>query len=280
VLGFRTAASGLAAIMVGYFATWTLGRWGAPQRYQVLLGVSVLFYALSTLTLLPVKEERVEGEPAQNGVRTLAYLRDLAGIAFRRRDFRRFIVGLLLTGLPSILMGTYLTSYGLSYPGVNESVAGIFIICLGASVSVGALLGGVLGDRFGPLTSIKVSALAFLGAAVPAALSSHPLSVSAAFAALGFSRGLRMPAILPSIFRFAGPYRRPSYVAVASVVNGILYALVPPLVGVLVDVGLFGLPVVFAAGGVMCVLGFWTLAGMRAGSEQSPAQSPGSTQEC
>ncbi len=266
VLGLRTAASGVSAITLGFFATWALRRWQAPARFEVLLGVALLFYALSTLVLLPVKEERVEGEPMQHGVRIRDYLRDMAAIALRRRDFRRFMIAVLLTGLPSVLMGTYLTSYGLSYPDVDPSVIGTFMICLGASVSAGALLGGVLGDRFGPLAAVKVSALAFLGAAAAAMTSPHPVYVGAAFAALGFSRGLRMPAMLPAVFRYAGPYRRPTYIAAYSVVGGVSSALVPPLAGGLVDAGLFGLPVVFGACGAMCLTGFLVLRGMQAAS--------------
>ena len=83
---------------------------------------------------------------------------------------------------------------------------------------------------------------------------------------VGFSSGLRMTATLPALFRFAGPYRRPSYIASSAIVTGVAAAVVPPMAGGLVDAGLIGLPAVFAAGGVMCLAGCWVFAGMRAPS--------------
>ena len=268
VLGLRTAASGLAAITLGLFATWIMGRWGAPARYEILLGVALVFYLLSTLSLLPIKEERASGEPTHEGVHVFAYLRDLGRITFERRDFRRFMLAVLLTGQPMVLMGTFLASYGLSYPNVGRGLAGVFLICTGAAVSTGALLGGVLSDRRGPIAAIRLGSVIFLGAAAAATVSQRPVAVCIAFAVMGFSAGLRMTAMLPALFRFAGPYRRPSYIAASSIVTGLTAAVLPPIAGGLVDAGLIGLPAVFAAGGVMCLAGCLVFRGMRAPSAE------------
>ncbi len=79
----------------------------------------------------------------------------------------------------------------------------------------------------------------------------------------GFSAGMRMTAFLPALFRFAGPYRRPTYIAASSVVTGLCAAALPPIAGALVDAGLIDLPTVFAAGGVMCLVGCLTFLGMK-----------------
>jgi len=70
---------------------------------------------------------------------------------------------------------------------------------------------------------------------------------------VGLAFGTRVTCMLPAIFRFAGPEQRPSYMAVSFTFIGLANAVLPPLVGALIDVNVLSFPAMFLACGVLSV---------------------------
>jgi len=75
-------------------------------------------------------------------------------------------------------------------------------------------------------------------------LSARPSVVSAAWSLLGFALGMRMAAMMPAVFSYAEPHRRPSYAAVVFTVVGV-GAFVPPLLGIIKDANVVAFPHLF-----------------------------------
>jgi MFS family permease len=91
-------------------------------------------------------------------------------------------------------------------------------------------------------------------AAAVAAYSSRPAAVTFAWALTGFAMGVQMVVMMPALFGFSGPNRRPSYMAVRFVFLGVAAAVIPPLAGLCIDGGLIGYRQLFLACGVLTLL--------------------------
>jgi len=243
LLGLRQAVPAVLGVGLGKLIEGVAQAHPAPGRYRILLLLSIVFYALSFLFVALVKEERHDGLPNQSKTSWKDYFRNLALLA-RRRDFGAFIAAAFLSLVPLTVMATFLTKYGLSYPGVPAGIAGRFTIFYFGAMAVGALLGGAISDRHGVLTPFRIfPALVTVGSAV-AALSARPSVVSAAWSLLGFALGMRMAAMMPAVFSYAEPHRRPSYAAVVFTVVGV-GAFVPPLLGIAKDANVVAFPHLF-----------------------------------
>ncbi len=258
LLGLRHLLSACVGVALGGTITWVLGRYQAPQRYQILVGLGIVFYALSMVFVFLIKEKREEGLPTQEHVSWRDYFADLISILFRRADFRRFIVASALVGVPTVVISTFLTKYALDSPGVPENITGKFTIYYFGATALGAVMGGLASDWHGPMTPFRMFPIFIVAAAAAAALSSHPWVLVLAWCLIGFAFGAQMVVRMPAIFKFAGPHRRPTYMAAQFTVLGGLCAVVPALFGVAKDLHLLELPHVFAVCGVATVFG-WLL---------------------
>lgn len=270
ILGARIALFGLLALALGPAGRWIMRNYSSPRRFQILLFCSVGFYALSTLSLLVIREEREDGLPNQRHVRWLPYVRRLASIPVRRPDFALFIVASLFIGVPIMLMATYLTKYGLGFPFVSDEVTGTFTTFLYAFMSVGSLLGGRFSDRAHPLAPFRVLPLAVLAAAACAYGARGPAAVSIAFIFLGLAIGAQITVALPAIWRYAGPHRRPSYSAVYFSAQGLSAALVPAFAGILLERGLLSYPRMFLICGGLASVGWIMFLALRPAEAEWP----------
>ncbi len=272
LLGARRAIPAVLGLPLGLLMQRIINAYPAPQRYQILVIIGVTFHALSLLFVMLVREDRHEGLPTQEGTSWRSYFRDLAAILFRRRDFRRFMVASLLATLPITMMAAFLTKYGLTYPGVAQDVTGTFTMFFWGSVAVGSLAGGLMSDRQGVIVPFRIFPLVLVGASAAAFLSWHPAVVCAAFSLLGFAFGARIVVMMPAVFRFSGPHRRPSYMAVAFTFLGLADATAPPLLGLAIDARALSFPHVFVLCGLLAAAGWLLFLRMPA---PQPASSAG-----
>lgn len=258
VLGVRRAIPTVLGIPLGLLMERIMDTRGAPARYQILVILGLIFYALSFLFIMLVREERHEGLPTQSATSWKDYFKGLAAILFRRRDFRAFMIALLLVALPMVVTSAFLMKYALANPGVKEGVAGTFTMFYWPAVGLGSLVGGLLSDRKGIMVPFRVFPLFVTAGALLAALSNEPALVSTAWVLVGFAFGAQMVVVMPAVFRFAGPHRRPSYTALRFTVLGIAGAIVPPLLGIAKDAQVLDFPHVFLLCGVVALIG-WVL---------------------
>jgi len=256
VLGFRRAAAGVIGVALGFLIHWIMANFEAPTRYQILLSLAVLCYAASYLFVALVREERTDGLPSRQGTSWGEYFRDLLRIAFQPGDYSRFVIGCLMVSAPMAVMVTFLTRYGLTYPGVSDGVTGTFTAFYQGALALGAMAGGLLSDRRNPVAPFQVSPLLFIAAVGIACISPHPAAVSAAWACLGLAFGMRLTALMPAVFRFAEKGRIPSYMAATVTVIGIPRAFAPPLAGYLLDRRALSFPQLFIICGALSFLGW------------------------
>jgi MFS family permease len=169
------------------------------------------------------------------------------------------------------VMATFLTKYGLTSAGAESGVAGTFTMFYFAATAVGSIVGGLISDRRGVIVPFRVFPLFVAAACVLSAFSPKWGVVSAAWGLLGFGWGMWVVAVLPAIFRFAGPHRRPSYSAVFLTGLGVAAAVLPPLLGIAVDAGLLSFPHVFLLSGAAALAGWLLFLGMPTPDRASPA---------
>jgi len=258
LLGMRRAVFGVLAIVLGPALTYVMGAFPSPARYRILIAIALAFYTLSLCSAMCVREERQPRDEGQTLPAWSDYLGGVLRMLIHEPGFRTLMLGLILTTVPLTLAGAFLAKYGLTHPGVEVGITGTFTLLFYVATSVGALLGGTLSDRCGPMMPFRVLPLLFLGAPVAACLSSHPAMVSVAFGFFGLAMGIRMVALLPAVFRFAPTDRRPTYTAVTFTCLGVANALVPLMMGFLIDAGLLTFRQVFMVCAVLMALG-WLL---------------------
>lgn len=259
ILGIRWTASGVLGIALGhFFIRRVMATFPSPERYQIIVGTAIACYALSFVSLALVKEEPEHGLPDQGQTRWLDYFKELAWILFRRRDFRKFMLASQLAALPIVIMMAFLTKYGLTYTDVSGEVAGSFTLFFFGASAVGALVGGSLSDRLGTITPFRVFPVSAIAAAVVAYTSRDPFTVSVAFSLLGLAFGARIVVLLPAVFRYSGKDRRPTYTAVSYVFLTLGAALVPPVIGALLEAEVLSYPGMFIFCGFLSAAG-WLL---------------------
>jgi len=256
LLGWRRAVPALLGIPLGELIQRIVHACEAPRRYELLVGMGLVFYALSLLFVALVKEERHEGLPTQADKGLKEYMAGLLRILFARRDFGLFMLGCLLVALPMAVLLTFLTRYGLGYPGVEPAITGTWTKLYFGTLAVGALSGGLLSDRLGPIAPFRLFPLFTVAAACWLGFSARPEVVSGSWMLVGFACGVQMVVVLPAVFRYSGAHRRPSYMAVNFITMGTSVGLVPPLVGLLLDAGVFGYRTVFLIFAVVALAGW------------------------
>ena len=276
VLGIRRAMSGVLGIVIGHFLIrWVMATYPSPQRYQVLVGIAVVFFIISYVAVLTVQEEPRHGLPHHRESTWWEYMGHLKRILARRGGFRRFLLALLLANTAIVLLMAFLTKYGLTHPGVGSEVTGSFTLFFFGASAVGSLVGGFLSDRRGVMFPMRILPLFSVGAVAAAVVSSDPALVCAAFALVGLAFGTRVTCMLPAIFRFAGPEQRPSYMAVSFTCMGLANAVLPPLVGALIDIDILSFPAMFIAAGVLSVLSLLTFVKVPSPTAAEPRPSQG-----
>jgi len=273
LLGMRAAAPAVLGVGLGKLIQWIVDVRPAPQRYQILLILTIAFYALSFVSVMLVKEERHEGLPTQDGKSWAGYFRDLGLILARQRDFRVFLIAAVLLTVPTAVMATFLTKYGLTSAGAGSGVAGTFTMFYFAAMAVGSLAGGLISDHKGVLVPFRVFPLFVAGGCAVSAVSPNWMVVSGAWALLGFAWGMRIVAFLPAVFSFAEPHRRPSYSSVLFTALGGTAAVLPPLMGMVKDARVLDFPHIFLLCGVTALAGWFLL--LRIPSAKAPASCGG-----
>ena len=149
---------------------------------------------------------------------------------------------------------------------LSDAQAGLYAVLLLLATTLGNVLWGYLGDRYGHKRVVEAGALCTVLAALLAAVSRDPGWGPPAFGAVFVASGLGASALqlatLTFVTDFAPAARRPTYIGLASAGRA-PFAIVPPLLaGLLAD--RFGYGAVFlVAAGLATVGGLLILRGVR-----------------
>jgi MFS family permease len=262
LLGLRRVVPAFVGLGLGELIGSIMENFEPPERYRILVSLAILFYALSLLCVALVKEEPTEGLPHHRDASMATYLRGLWRIVFGRPDFRLFMLGCLMATLPTVVLVSYLTKYGGTDPAFSEAVTGKWTQLYFAVLGLGSMVGGIMSDRRGVMTPFRLFPLGTAAAAAVAACSSGPGALAVAWGFAGFALGVQMVVMMPAVFRFSGPHRRPSYMAVRFVVLGSAAASIPPLAGLAIDAGILTYKSLFVGCTILALAGWAVFVGM------------------
>jgi MFS family permease len=261
VRGVCWAVPALFIVIAGPLFKRTM-NFDSPLDYQILLGVAIVFWIMSFAAVALVREDH-ELEPA-SGERSSwrVYLKRMAWISFRRRDFRLFMLTNVLSHVPLILVITFMTRYALTIEGVAQSDTSRFTSYYFGFLALGALAGGRISDRFGPTVPCRIYPLLTAAACSVACFWRSADAVVWIYGLWGVASGLWSVSNLPILFRYAGPARRPIYTAVSMTILGVTGASAPPIVGWIHDRGLVSFNTLFLVAGAMALCS-WALFMLR-----------------
>jgi MFS family permease len=255
-------------ILVGFAVAYLLRspHFPYPANYAailllgaILLLVSFGFYQLNRE---PVYPERIP----QGGWR--AYVGGLFAIMRGDASFRWFVVYqcMSLSGLMGV--GLFMV-YGIHEFSLPESRTGEFVVAATLATLVASPLLGVLGDRRGHRLVLAVSTAAYVIAAVLAIFVKHWTVMYPVFALTAIHISAQMIAFRNMVYELAPEGRRPSYVALASLVPAPAAVLFPVLAGWLVQHTVWGYAAPFGLSAAISV-GAWIVLETRVRMRTGP----------
>ncbi len=188
---FSTMFSGLVGLLLANtLSAEALGAWG--WRVALLIGAAVVPFALIVRRRLPETMLEMRDHPARRSVpmNTLARLSLLS-------------LAILAAATIATYTMNYMSTFAMHTLGIAPARAFLVTIACGGSAALGALAGGVLGDRAGRKPVMIVPALLLLGGIVPVfqrIVAAHDLgTLLAAAAAMSFLTGLFVGPAMASV---------------------------------------------------------------------------------
>jgi Major Facilitator Superfamily len=247
VLGIRWAIPALFVVAISPITRRVMDPdvIGSPQNYQILLGVALFFWTASFVCATLIHEEHAEEESTGRRSSWLHYIKRMRWISFRRPDFRTFMIANVLSHIPLMLLISYMTDYALTLEGTVKSDTTGFSIYYFGFLALGAIVGGRISDRFGPTVPCRIHPLLTAAACATAYFWRSPDAMVWVYSLWGVAFGMWAVSNMPILFRYAGPSRRPIYMAVSMTMLGVSGASVPPLFGRLLDIGLLSYSHIF-----------------------------------
>jgi len=263
-------ATATAAIGVGFAVRWMLGSSGPgfPRSYTILFTLVAVFLAISTIGCWMVREPIRPVLDRPQSLREI--VRGAVPLLRGRPAFRMLVVTGLLAFSMSYLMPFYMV-YARRELGVQEAMAGVYILVMMVGTATFGLVWGQINDRWGPrsvirgacgvvlLTPILALGLPAVGSAAPGAGQMLPGLFSLVFLCGGASYAGIWTGVTNYLFELTSHQDRPRYIALFNLFT-LPGALVPLLIGLLLNYLPF--PAVFslmvACGGAALLLS-WRL---------------------
>ncbi len=237
VLGGRMGLASLAAAVVLFYARHLLTGYPFPQNYAYLFGIAASLLAVSYICFYQLRE--VSYAETRSRLAYRAYWRKLANVLRRDRNFRRFLLISLFSGLTTIATISLYTMKVLAHQETSiASEVGVLTLYLTLVLLIGRgvfqPLTGLAGDRYGnkavTLFSIVMAVIANL-----TMWAGDELTVFYfAFLLMGISLAAGMTSWLNWITEFSSIEDRLTYIIIRNLAM-VLLAPLPFLGGYLAD---------------------------------------------
>ena len=242
--GIGGAVSGVLGMAAALPAGWFLAEWGFPQGYAACFAAA---FVAQALTVLPLAFLREETQPAES---TPDPIQPWKAVALVREDRRLFWILLALGAFSlNLMVGGFYTLYAIERFAVSgETVAKLFTAATMAGRTVGFLLTGWLGDRFGNRSALRWATVAWVAA--PACALGGP-TLPWVYAALVLNEVATQGWSVCSmnyVLELCPPERSAKYTAVFALISGPFRILLPLACGTLVEAA--GFAPIFAAAAV------------------------------
>jgi len=244
LFGLAQVLSGVMAVGGGFVTSYVLGDDGPPfpHNYAILFLAAAMFLGGSWFATLNIKEVAASPESGDTPPQT-AFVRGLARIWRRDRNFRLFIVVRLLVGLSGLALPFYVI-FATDGLGLGEGVVGLYTSAQVIGNMVGGVLLGTLHERRGGRRAIQAGvasgALAPLWALVlPLWLpDGHPwlaYGYGLAFVALGMFQSTFMQGFFNYLLDMTTAEERATYIALSNTIQGAVLWPVALVGGLILD---------------------------------------------
>ena len=275
LFGLSSALAGLLGIAGGALAATLLARESWPIAFALCFactfGCMIVSFACLALVREPDSEPdrrpeelarsgrsaRIEGEESVPRPGQQPAL--LGGLRVLLRQDPNFVRYIWANGL-LVASGIAAAFYDIAakrWFALSDAQAGLYAVVLLVATTLGNVLWGYLGDRYGHKRVVEAGALCTGLAALLAAVSRDPgwgpVAFGAVFAASGLGASALQLATLTFVTDFAPAARRPTYIGLASAARA-PFAIAPPLLaGLLAD--RLGYGVVFMVAALLATAG-------------------------
>ena len=217
-------------VVSGGISAAILSDYAFPHNFFILFAAAAFLITLSWFFLSLTREPALPRRPAHRERTLTDFLHDLPELLRADRNYRNYLVGTLWTGLGGMGIG-YVTVAALERWQVDGRTVGYYTSAMLLGQTLGNLLFGFLGDRFGHKVNTAWGG-AFLGgvAFLLAMTAPTPGWFYAVFFLLGFSLGAWIVSGTMITMEFGTPERRPTYIGLARTLNG-LVGILAPMIG-------------------------------------------------
>ncbi|MCE5208750.1 MAG: MFS transporter [Chloroflexi bacterium] len=234
-----------------------LSRYAYPNNYSMLFVLAFIGVMLSWVFLCLSKEppsvERVS-DPA--AVKT-AFSEQLWSILKEDRNFRRYILSRSMCYLGNMAV-SFVAVYGIQRFNLPDAYAAIFTSVLVGFQTIGFIVWGGVGDRFGNKLVLMGSAVLWILALVLLLTIPAQWGLYLAFALLGLAQPGNTIGDLNMAMEFDSGPRRPSYIGLARTLTAPMLLLAPVMAGAVA--GWTGYPAMFLLSLIFSVLGLMLLS--------------------
>ena len=144
--GLRNALGSAGAFVFSFVLTLLLAVFSFPSNYALALIMAFVLQLASFLLQFLL----IESSPSRTAERKpfFAFFRDLPSVLRDDREFRQFMIASIIM-TPGTMPVGFFAAYALRELQVDGSYVGIFSVVMVAGQVVGALVNGLLSDRYG-----------------------------------------------------------------------------------------------------------------------------------
>ena len=276
LISLGTVAPGIAGIGAGALIGMVLSAKSLPfpRNYALLLGLCGIFYTLSLLSFLFIREtpEPTVREPLPWNV----YFRRLGSVLRDDAGFRRVVAVQLALGGVGVAAPFYVV-HGMDNLGFPAASIGLFTSVQVVGGVLSSFVMGLLGERRGTRSVMRLWGCLALCAplvalAAPALKPFLPSAViyvyALVFIAVGMQGNASMAGFMNWVLEYAPPSNRPMYIGFANTMNGL--SLVIPLLGGALLSATGSYPALFAVAAVGPVAGLILMIGLPEPRLRSP----------
>jgi len=243
--GLAAALGGLLGVAGAAGAAWLLQRYGWPGGFALCFACTAVCLAVSFAFIAAGREPAPE--PSARRGPDPGYWRRLPALVRADRNFARYLLATALITAAGMAASFYTVDAQRTLR-LSDAAAGAYAIVLLAASTIGNLLWGFVGDRYGHKRVVEGGALC-TGLAALLALATRGsvagvLAYAAVFALVGLATSGIGLAGLTFVVDFAPAEQRPTYIGLVNLA-GAPFSFVAPLAGgVIADRA--GYPAVFA----------------------------------
>ena len=259
--------SGVAGSLL---SAWLLRTLPFPDSFVALFALAASLVTISWFFLAQTREPPQRVTAPRLSQRQ--FLAAVPGLVRQDPPFRRFLIARSVLALAAMGSG-FVTVAALRRWAVSDATVGLYTAAVLVGQTIGNLVFGWMGDRYGHKRSLEWGAAAYGAAFALAWLAPAPAWYYAVFVLLGIAAGAMVVSGMMVVLEFCVPERRPTYVGIGNTVVGVASLAGPLLATGLasIDVNWVFAPSIAFSAVAWAVMRWWVAEPRRAARPEPPA---------